>query len=287
MTAWRRIAGQFSAAGLVFVCLLAAVPRDTAAALDPPAPGAAPGTPELDALVAAAQDAQKRDTAAWRRYRFRRAVSIEKLDDGGQVVRHQDMEFKLTPAADGFDERLVRIDGRDPTSGEVEEQGRARSFTKHYRTLQAGEDGKDEESAFTLATLLHRSSYRYAGQEFVDGVACHRLDFSPGDPGRGDGIVGKVIEAMGGSLWLTVDGLHLYRARASSIRPVSIAIGLSKVNDVEIIFDAVQVEPGIALPRRVEMVTWARVVFVTLHRRQVFTYTDFTRSDFTDHTPPG
>jgi hypothetical protein len=202
------------------------------------------------------------------------------------------MEFDLTPDADGFDERLVRIDGRDPTPGEVKEQGRARPFTRHYQTLQSGEDAKDQESAFTLATLLHRSSYRYAGQEMVDGVTCHRLDFSPGDPGGGDGIVGKVIEAMGGSLWLTVDGLHLFRARASSIRPVSIAIGLAKIYDVEIVFDAMQVAPGVALPARVEMIFWARAFLYSKHRRQVFTYSNFTRTDSTRpdparHAPPG
>jgi len=252
--------------------LAGAAPREGA----PPAATAPPSAEEVRALVRAAQRVQRTDAAAWSGYRFRRAARAERLAEDGTLEQASVLEFEVTPAAgEGFDERLVAIDGRLPTAREVEEHRGAARFTRHYRTLSAGRDEQDMEGGYSLSTLLRLSAYRYVGLEDVDGVTAHRLDFEADPVAGGGSVAARITQAMSGSLWITADGLHLVRARAATGRPVSLFLGLSRVRSLEVGLEAAAVAPGVYLPRAVTIVTHARVLFTAVHRRQVFTYDDF------------
>jgi hypothetical protein len=248
-------------------------------------PASAPAAPlsadEVKALVREAQRVQRADAAAWAGYRFRRSVRSERLAEDGTVGQTSLMTFDIAPLAPAtFDERLISIDGRDPTPGEVDENRGAARFTRHYRTLVAGTDDPDMEGGYSLATLLRLAAYHYVGREDIDGLATHRLDFEPdATAAAGGGIAARIAQAMSGSLWLTVDGLHLVRARAATARPVSLFLGLSRVRSLEVGLEAVETGAGDYLPREVTIVTHARVLFASVHRRQVFTYSDYTAAD--------
>src|SRR5512136_2566776 len=45
-------------------------------------------------------------------------------------------ESLVTPTGEGFDERLIRTDGREPTRGEVERYRREGRFASHYSLLR-------------------------------------------------------------------------------------------------------------------------------------------------------
>lgn len=239
------------------------------------APGGATPPPDMQAMVHAARTAQRDDILAWARYRFHRQERVEELTDTGQVKSVRTFDFEIAPLDDGFDERLLLLDGLAPTEAEVEEHRKNGRFAKHYRTLLAGSEEDDPESGYSIGTLLRLSEYRYAGRETIDGAECHRLDFDPQANPPGSGLEAKIAEAMSGSLWLTVDGSHLVRARTTSTRPVSLTLGLFKVNSLEVAFDAQKVGAGAWLPRQLSIVSHARLVFLGQHRRRVFTYSDY------------
>lgn len=247
------------------------------------APASPPSADEVKAFVREAQRVQRADAAAWAGYRFRRVARSERLAEDGTVEQSSLLVLDITPIAPAtFDERLVSIDGREPTPGEVDENRGAARFTRHYRTLAAGADSQDMEGGYSLATLLRLAAYRYVGLERIDGVAAHRLDFEPdATASAGGGIAARITQAMSGSLWLTVDGLHLVRARAATARPVSLFLGLSRLRSLEVGLDAVEVTPGVYLPSEVTLVTHARVLFASVHRRQVFTYSGFVAAGAT------
>lgn len=268
----------FAVLALSVLAILAGAPGapgDPAA----PSPPTSPTTEDLRPLIREAQRVQQADAAAWGGYRFRRTARSERLAADGTVEHASLLEFEITPTdGNGFDERLVAIDGRAPTTHEVEEQRGAASFTRHYRTLTAGKDEQDMESGYSLSTLLRLSAYHYVGVEEVDGVPAYRLDFEPDPVGGGGSIAARLTQAMAGSLWLTVDGLHLVRARAATVRPVSLFLGLSRVRSLEVGLEAERVAPGVYLPRELTIVTNARILFAAIHRRQTFTYFDFVAS---------
>lgn len=251
-------------------------PAGPAAPAGPVAPAPRPSAADLQVIVRQAQRVQQADVAAWAGYRFRRTTRSERLAQDGTIEQASLLEFEVTPTGShGFDERLLAIDSRAPTADEVEEHRGAGRFTRHYRTLAAGKDEEDMESGYSLATLLRMAEYRYVGIEEVDGRRAHRLDFEPDPAAHGGSIAARLTQAMAGSLWITVDGFHLVRARATTMRPVSLFLGLSRVRSLEVGLEAERVAPDVYLPREVTIVTHARVLFATIHRRQVYTYFDF------------
>ncbi len=239
---------------------------------------AAPPT-DLQFIVSEAQKVQQADVVAWARYQFGRRSEREDYDDSGKVVGREDLEFVVTPNGDGFSEELVRHNGVAALSSEKDDLRHSATFNKHYKTLVAGAEGQ-EESGYSLGQLLHLSSYRFRGQEAMNGVDCYRLDFSPDDVRpRTGGLAAKFTKAMEGSLWITVEGFHLAAARAETVRPISIALSLSKVYDLKVRMEAGPVGEGVWLPLRVEVNTNARILIKSIRRRNLFTYSDFLRLD--------
>ena len=238
---------------------------------------------DLRFVVSQAQRVQEADVLAWASYRFGRRSEREDYDDSGQVVARDDLEFVVTPDKAGFREDLVRHNGVPPEPAEQDHHRRAGSFGRHYRTLLAGVGGEEEEGGYSLGQLLHLSSYRFAGRESLNGVDCYRLDFSPDDvQPRMSGLAAKFTKAMSGSLWITVEGFHLAGAKAETVRPISIALSLSKVYSLKVRMDAGPVGEGVWLPERVEVITSARILIKSIRRRNLFTYSDFLRLE-----PPG
>jgi hypothetical protein len=227
-------------------------------------------------VVSEAQKVQEADVEAWAAYRFGRRAEREDYDESGQVVGREELEFVVTPEARGFREELVRHNGLVPEASDREHHLRAGSFERHYRTLLAGVGEEKEEGGYSLGQLLHLSSYRFAGREPLNGVDCYRLDFSPDDvEPRMGGLAAKFTKAMAGSLWITVEGFHLAGAKAETVRPISIALVLSKVYSIKVRMDAGPVGEGVWLPERVEVITSARILIKSIRRRNLYTYSDF------------
>ena len=258
----------------------AASPAGVDAAGGPHAPAlqaADSPAPDVSALVLEAQRVQQADAAAWRQFRFSRGVRLERLGAEGRTLGVEETLSEVTPVQDGFDERLVRINGRAPTPDEVENFREKEPFARHYRTLRAGGAEREEEGGYSLATLLRLSSYRYTGREWIDGTECHRLDFSPDPDHPKDSLAARVAGAMAGRLWLTVDGAHLIRARATSLRPVPLTLGLFSVRSLDLDLEATEVAGGTWLPRRLTIVSDVRIILVGQVRRRALTYSDYTR----------
>ena len=237
----------------------------------------APPPTDLQFIVSEAQKVQRADVAAWSRYRFDRRSQREDFDDEGRVVGRDDLQFVVTPDGNAFREDLMLHNGAAPDTAERDQQRRAASFNKHYRTLVAGAEGQ-VESGYSLGQLLHLSSYEFMGQEAHNGVDCYRLDFTPDDvqPTTG-GLTARFTKAMRGSLWITVEGFHLAAAHAETVKPISIALSLSKVYDMQVRMEAGPVGEGVWLPLRVEVNTHARIVIKMIRRRNLFTYSEFLR----------
>jgi len=250
------------------------------AAFPPPASPAAPDSApsDLHFILSQAQQVQEADVAAWTRYRFRRRAERQEIGESGEVVRREGLEFQVTPGDGGFDEELLLLDGREPPAGEKERYRNLGSFAKHYRTMLSGVGHEEVEGGYSLALLLRLSSYRFAGREDREGVACYRLDFSPDqERPKERGVAWKVVSAMRGSLWIAREGFHVVAARAETVRPIPLALSLAKVHEVQVSVECGPVGEGVWLPRRIEMRTRARILVKPFHRRNLYTYSDFLR----------
>jgi hypothetical protein len=251
-------------------------PASAAIAVAPavPAAVAAERPPDPAALAREAQGVQRADVLAWRRYRFHRAEKVEELTQEGSVAETHVMEHEITPLQTSFDERLLRIDGREPTDDEVRDARRKGSFQKHYETLLEGAE-EEGSGGYSVMALLRLSGYAYAGLETIQGVPCHRLDFTASEPPSDGDLAARIAAAMQGTLWLSVEGLHLVRARADSAREVGAAIGLFRLHALRFAVDAAAVAPDVWLPTEVMVETRMRLVVVGVRRRRTFSYSEY------------
>jgi hypothetical protein len=270
-----RVVVALVAAGSLAVLIALAAPSRRPA--DPPA--RAPATVDVKALVREAQRVQRADALAWSRFRFHRTIQAERLDAAGAVLQTSRLEFEIMPmTVGGFDERLLRIDGREPTAEEVTRYREDASFSRHYGTLTTVDNQGDEEGGYSLATLLRMSEYKYIGIETAGDTTAHRLDFEPDPVPHGSGVAARVTQSMAGSLWLTVEGTHLVRAHAATVQPVSLYLGLGKVHSLEVMLEAVpagSMAPGVFLPKSLTINTNLRILFTNQHRRRTFSYAGY------------
>ncbi len=227
---------------------------------------------DVEELMRDVQRVHFMDTAAWSRFQFRRQVLKQRLNRAGEVEKAKLYEFQVTPVPGGFDEELVSLDGHPPTRREVRQHRKEARFSRRYEAARSGPGGDDDSP---LRLLLHRSSYQLSGRESVNGIECYRLDFSSEEKSGRSGLRQRIAQAMAGSLWIAADGHHLVRARARTVRPVSIAMSLAKVYSMEIELDSVPVMPGLWLPERLEVQTEARVSWWPIRRRSIFLYSNF------------
>jgi hypothetical protein len=239
---------------------------------------------DLQFILSEAQRVQEADVAAWARYRFRRRAEHQEIGDSGEIEAHEFFEFLVTPRPGGFDEELLRLDDREPLADERDRHRKLGSFGKHYRTLMSGAGNDEIEGGYSLGLLLHLASYRYAGMEDHDGVACYRLDFFPDEQAgpKEKGIAWKVARVMKGSLWIAREGFHVAAASAETVRPITLALSLAKVSEVQVSVRCAPVGDGTWLPWRIEMRTRARILLKSIHRRNLYAYSDFLRLP-----PPG
>ena len=236
---------------------------------------AAGGDLDLRAMRREARRVLERDLASWESFSFQRHVMRQRLDSGGEVDWQQELEFRVTPSSDGFDEELVRIDGKPPSAREVASHRKAARFTRHYREQIVGRvDGEDFEEGFSMRTLLEAYRYEYGGQETVNGVLCHRLEVLPA-PAGGEQEVERLAEVTEGVVHVSVDGLHVVRGETRITRGVK--RGAVKLKELELLVETAPVGE-VWLPRIFEVYSVASAVVKTLRKQNRWTYSDFARS---------
>ncbi len=230
--------------------------------------------PDLEPLLAQARRVQQADLTAWGELTFRRQVTRERLKAEGEVAERQELDFRVTPKGDGFDEELRFIEGRFPTRDEVREHRREARFTKRYKAALSGEDPRYGHGDFSMSHLLRRSSYVYRGVESVAGHRCHRLEFAADPEPPGGGVAARLTAATAGSLWLAVDGLHIVRSETHLERPIAAVGRLVKLRKL-----AIRLEGGAAgelwLPLRIVVESELSVAGKKIRKRNTFRYSQF------------
>ena len=247
------------------------------ALLSPALTGQSP-VPDSATLMKEIRRTQRADFESWARFSFDRHVVRRRLDAEGMATRTEILEFEVTALHEGFDEKLVRIDGRKPFASEVLEHRRAGRFAKHYGQVRAGGD-VDQQEGFSLAWLVQFPNYRFSGIETVGEVECYRLDFEPGMADTSGTAVsrvpGRFVEAMAGSLWIARGSHHLVRAQVGTVQPVRMSFGVVRIMSLEVALDAGPVAKGAWLPRRISVKSHLSILGRDVRKENIFNYSRF------------
>ena len=161
--------------------------------------------PDIETLLREVQRVQEADHQAWHGYSFRRHVIRQDVDREGTPQVLQEMHFLVIPKDDGFDETLLEIDGREPTDKEVKQHREAGRFEKHWRESATLELDNPVGEDLALGEMLREQDHRIVGEEEIDGIRCHRTEFSPRPEPEKATTNEKLSHSMKGSACFSVE----------------------------------------------------------------------------------
>ncbi len=230
-------------------------------------------TDAVEHILAKAREQQTADLEAWRLHAFDRQVVRQRLDKEGRTYWQETLRFRVSPTPEGFHEHLESIDGHAPSSRQYQSHLNAGRFAERYRELLQG-NPDDTQDGYSLRSLLEMSAYRYEGLEEKEGQLCHRLEFEPGPPKSG-GIARRIADVSSGTLWLSEPGWHLVAAEAATSRRISLALGVARIQRLQVSYLGAPLNPRIWLPKRIEVRTDLRLLGRNIRKRNVFTYGRF------------
>ena len=239
-----------------------------------PAAGPAAGeTLEIKAMLdSALAKAREVDRDAWGRHSFKRHVTRQQLDDDGDVEFRQVMLFQITPTAEGFDEQLLKMDGRKPTEKEVAKHRKAGKFEKHY----AQTDGVILSNPFgadlPLLPLIYEQQHRYVGEEAVAGIPCHRIRFDTRPDPADAPIEVRLRHAMKGSLCISKVGSRLLQVEAESVREVR--KGPIRIHHMGLRFES-RPHGDVWLPEIFELKSDVRLLGQKMRRHNIYRFSDY------------
>jgi hypothetical protein len=229
--------------------------------------------PDIQTIKQEADRAWHADVRLWADYAFKREVTRQSFDADGNTKSRQDMRFRVTPSGEGFDEVLIEIDGREPTSGEVAEQRRKAIFTKHYRQAEKLNLENPLGEDLALLPIIQAQEHRLVGEDAVNGVACYRTKFDAGrEPPKGASVLEKLKYAIKGSACFSTEGYHLVEFEMETVR--SLKKGAITMNYLHMTIEARPVDDG-WFPKTVELRSDVVVLGKKLRKSNTWQYTDF------------
>jgi hypothetical protein len=231
--------------------------------------------PDVETLLSEAQRVQEADHQAWHDYSFRRHVIRQDVDREGTPKLLQEMHFLVMPKGDGFDEALLEIDGRQPTDKEIEKHRKAGRFENHWRESATLELDNPVGEDLALGEMLREQDHRIVGEEEIDGIRCHRTEFSPRPEPEKATTNERLSHAMKGTACFSVDGLHLVEAEMVTTRPVK--KGPAALNKLRIKMEQRPVG-DVWLPTLVEMESDVKLPGKKLRKWNKYLYTKYRRT---------
>lgn len=229
--------------------------------------------PDLASLRRCARDAWKADVQSWSEYSFDRHVTLRDLDRHGEVKTERQRLFRLTPSDEGFDELLVREDGRTPSASEIRKARDKAYFSHNYQhadTLQLtnplGED-------LVLLPILGGQEYELVGEDLIDGIPCYRVSFDAGPEPRRASTEEQLMQAVRGSACISIDGCHVVLLDLETVRPIK--QGLTRVEHLRLTIEGRPLGEEDWAPRKVEAQFDFAVMGKRVRRLSSYGYSNF------------
>lgn len=231
-------------------------------------------TPDVKTLNDQSDRAWAEDVRAWSSYAFDRHVTRRSLDADGNETFHQEMRFRVTPTADGFDELLLEMDDRPPTDNEVKEHRSKAKFSEHYQQAEKLELDNPLGENLALLGILQMQDYRLAGEKVVDGIPCYAATFEARPVPEGASVLEMLQYSVRGSGCFSKEGHHLVTFEMESVRPLE--KWPAGMNSLQMTMKGRPVEGGWALSLsevKSELVVFGK----NLRKFNTYRYTDFRR----------
>jgi hypothetical protein len=239
--------------------------------------------PDADAIIRRSTAANRADWAASPNFEYTEQV---RDDDGVKT-------YAVTMLSGTPYRRLVGIDGHllPPDKQEEEAHKFADERTKRQaesprdHATRIGDYQEDRERAHQIIDEMPRAFlYHLRRTQRAEGRTVYVLDATPRAGYEPPTMVTKVLTGMHGEFWIDADSFHWVKATAWTVRAVSIAGPLARVEPgTEFSVEQMPVEHGVWLPRRYQIRSHSRILGLFNHHiHEEHTYSNYRRIEQAD-----
>lgn len=213
-------------------------------------------------------------------YTYRQQVLVEKLDDEGAVKEREERIYELVRIEGEPYLRLVQKNGQPPTEDDrKDEVKREKEFRKR---LAERRKKKSEDDGFRFdRDLVNKYRGEVLGRDVVNGRPAYILRF---EPKSRDLPVHKRIDRLTnkltGKLWVDAQDYEIVKAQGNLIEPARVGLGLiAKFSKLDFSVEMVRLDDSTYLPLRLDALLEGRVMFTSMHQRQVIHWKDFQKTE--------
>ena len=142
-----------------------------------------------------------------------------------------------------------------------------------YNTRTASGDPAQEqkqtsrEEPFEFLKIIDHYTYTREDDEWIDGVDCYRIAFTPKPDMPYENREEKVLNNVSGHIWASKEDFSVIRNEGYLMRPVSVAWIFATLREMEFHFDATRLPNGDYGPGRLQYRYQVNIPFSQLHER--------------------
>ena len=142
-----------------------------------------------------------------------------------------------------------------------------------YNTRPGAADPKQEakttsrEEPFEFLKIIDHYTYTLEADQWVDGVECYTIAFTPKDGMPYANREEKVLNNVAGHIWAAKADYTVIRNEGYLLRPVSVAWIFATLREMEFHFDATRLPNGDYGPGRLQYRYLVNIPFTHMHER--------------------
>lgn len=240
---------------------------------------APPTDPET--LLKAVEGNQKQIEEGRKNYIFHRRDEEQDTDESGNVKKTTVSEYEVFFMGHREIERLLVKDGKPLSDSEKKKQDdevakQEKRARERMRKEEAGEQDKDE---INLAKFLADDRFYNLRRETFRGREVYAFDFAPRPDFKPHNLSEKVLESLGGTLWIDEDAKQAVRLEAHLLDGFKVGGGIvgSVKKGGNVVFEQEKVNGEVWLPSYGEVHLDYRIVFSRKVTNVVVKYSDYRK----------
>jgi hypothetical protein len=248
------------------------------------AAGAQSASPPEDAetLIREVVANQKQLEVVRRNYIFHRRDEEQESDERGKVKNTTVSEYEVFFVGGWEIERLLARNGQPLDDHEKKKQDeevakREKRARENIRKEEVGE--KTDKDVITLSKFLAADRFFNLRRETYHGLQVYAFDFAPKPDFKPHNFSEKVLESLGGTLWVDEDAKVAIRLEAHLIDGIKVAGGLvgSVKKGGNVIFEQEKVNDEVWMPSYGEIHLNYRIVWSRTVANVVLKYSDYRK----------
>lgn len=242
---------------------------------------AQPPAPDPESLIKAVVANQKQLEETRKNYIFHRQDEEQDLDDNGNLKKTTVSEYEVFFVGPWEIDRLLAKNGKALSDSEKKKQDdevakQEKKARERIRKEQAGEE--PDKDAITLTKFLAADRFYNLRREMFHGREVYAFDFAPRPDFKPHNLSEKVLESLGGTLWVDEDAKQAVRLEAHLIEGFKVGgfVGSVKKGG-SVVFEQEKVNNEVWMPSYGEIHLGYRILFSRKMANVTLRYSDYRK----------